>query len=59
MMILEAKNLQRIYTTRFGGNRVCALSNVSFSVEQGEYVVMLMLDDTETARAVINRHLPQ
>lgn len=27
--------------------------------EQGEYVVMLMLDDTETARAVINRHLPQ
>ena len=39
--ILEAKNLQKIYTTRFGGNQVQALSNVSFSVEQGEYVAIM------------------
>ena len=37
MAILEAKNLQKIYTTRFGGNQVRALSRVSFSVEEGEY----------------------
>ena len=41
MAILEAKNIQKIYTTRFGGNRVRALSNVSFSVEQGEYVAIM------------------
>lgn len=39
--ILEAKSLQKIYTTRFGGNQVQALSNVSFSVEQGEYVAIM------------------
>lgn len=41
MAILEAKRLQKIYTTRFGGNQVQALSNVSFSVEQGEYVAIM------------------
>lgn len=41
MAILEAKSLQKIYTTRFGGNQVRALSNVSFSVEQGEYVAIM------------------
>lgn len=41
MAILEAKNIQKIYTTRFGGNGVRALSNVSFSVEQGEYVAIM------------------
>lgn len=41
MAILEANNLQKIYTTRFGGNQVQALSNVSFSVEQGEYVAIM------------------
>lgn len=41
MAILEAKSLQKIYTTRFGGNQVQALSNVSFSVEQGEYVAIM------------------
>ena len=41
MAILEAKSLQKIYTTRFGGNQVKALSNVSFSVEQGEYVAIM------------------
>ncbi|MCM1227595.1 MAG: ABC transporter ATP-binding protein [Clostridium sp.] len=41
MTILEARNIQKIYTTRFGGNRVQALSGVSFSVEQGEYVAIM------------------
>lgn len=41
MTILEAKSLQKICTTRFGGNRVKALSHVSFSVEQGEYVAIM------------------
>ena len=36
MTILEVKSLKKIYTTRFGGNQVQALSNVAFSVEQGE-----------------------
>ena len=38
MSILEVKGLRKVYTTRFGGNQVEALRNVSFSVEQGEYV---------------------
>ena len=41
MTILEVKNLKKIYTTRFGGNKVQALSNVSFSVEEGEYVAIM------------------
>ena len=38
---MEAKCLKKIYTTRFGGNQVQALSNVSFSVEEGEYVAIM------------------
>lgn len=41
MTILETKCLKKIYTTRFGGNQVKALSEVSFSVEQGEYVAIM------------------
>ena len=41
MSILEVKNLKKIYTTRFGGNKVEALRNVSFGVEQGEYVAIM------------------
>ena len=40
-VLLEVKNLKKVYTTRFGGNHVHALSNVSFSVEQGEYVAVM------------------
>lgn len=36
MSILEVNSLKKIYTTRFGGNKVEALKNVSFSVEEGE-----------------------
>ncbi len=41
MTLLEVNNLKKIYTTRFGGNQVQALSNVSFSVEEGEYVAIM------------------
>ena len=41
MSLLEVSHLQKIYTTRFGGNQVEALKNVSFSVEPGEYVAIM------------------
>lgn len=41
MAVLETKNVTKIYTTRFGSNQVKALSNVSFSVEKGEYVAIM------------------
>ena len=41
MSILNVSGLQKIYTTRFGGNKVEALKSVSFQVEQGEYVAIM------------------
>ncbi len=41
MAILEVNNLKKIYTTRFGGAQVQALSNLNFSVEKGEYVAIM------------------
>lgn len=41
MALLEVKNLKKIYTTRFGGNQVQALTDVNFSVEEGEYVAIM------------------
>lgn len=41
MSILEVRSLKKIYTTRFGGNQVTALSDVSFSAEEGEYVAIM------------------
>lgn len=41
MSLLEVNNLKKIYTTRFGGNQVQALSNVTFSVEEKEYVAIM------------------
>lgn len=41
MAILEVHNLKKVYTTRFGGNQVQALSNLNFSVEEGEYVAIM------------------
>ncbi len=41
MTILDVKNLKKIYTTRFGQNQVEALSDVSFSVEAGEYLAIM------------------
>lgn len=41
MSILEVCNVKKTYTTRLGGNTVEALRNVSFSVEEGEYVAIM------------------
>lgn len=41
MALLEVKNLKKVYTARFGGQPVQALENVSFSVQQGEYVAVM------------------
>ena len=41
MSLLEVKNVKKIYTTRFGGNQVEALRDVSFSVEPREYVAIM------------------
>ena len=41
MALLDVKNVKKIYTTRFGGNQVEALKDVSFSVESGEYVAIM------------------
>lgn len=41
MAMLQVNNLKKVYTTRFGSNHVQALSDVSFSVEQGEYVAIM------------------
>ncbi len=41
MHILNVSGLQKIYTSRFGGNKVEALKRVSFQVEQGEYVAIM------------------
>ncbi len=41
MPILEVTNLKKVYTTRFGGSKVQALSDVTFSVEKGEYVAIM------------------
>lgn len=41
MPLLEVINLKKIYTTRFSGNQVQALSDVNFTVEKGEYVAIM------------------
>lgn len=41
MSLLEVKNLKKIYRTRFGGQEVEALRDVSFEVEEGEFVAIM------------------
>lgn len=41
MKILQVKNLEKIYTTRFKKNEVRALKSVNFEVEKGEYVAIM------------------
>ena len=41
MSILRVSSIQKIYTARFGGNKVEALKSVSFEVDQGEYVAIM------------------
>ena len=41
MSILEVSHVKKVYSTRFGTQKVEALADVSFSVEQGEYVAIM------------------
>ena len=41
MSILEVKGLQKTYVTRFGGTQVRALTGVTFSVQEGEFVAIM------------------
>ena len=41
MPLLEVNHLQKVYATRFGGNKVEALKNVNFTVEDGEFVAIM------------------
>ena len=41
MSILQVNDLHKVYTTRFGGVRVPALTGVTFSVEPSEYVAIM------------------
>lgn len=41
MALLEVNHLKKIYTTRFGSNKVQALLDVNFSVEEGEFVAIM------------------
>jgi putative ABC transport system ATP-binding protein len=41
MALLEVRNLQKVYSTRFGAQKVQALSNVTFSVEKGEFIAIM------------------
>lgn len=41
MVLLDVKNVKKIYTTRLGAVKVQALNDVNFSVEEGEYVAIM------------------
>ena len=41
MSLLTVEHLKKVYVTRFGGNKVEALKDVNFTVEQGEYVAIM------------------
>ena len=41
MSMLEVKNIRKIYDSRFGGNKVQALTNICFNVEKGEFVAIM------------------
>ncbi len=40
-MLLEVKNLKKIYKSRLGTNSVEALKNISFTVDEGEYIAIM------------------
>lgn len=41
MEILTVNNLKKVYTTRFGGNKVEALKDINFKIDKGEYVAIM------------------
>ena len=47
MALLEVTNIKKIYSTSFGGNKVQALSNVTFSIEKGEFVAIMGYEEVD------------
>lgn len=41
MSMLEVKNVKKIYSSRLGGDKVEALKDVNFSVDEGEFVAIM------------------
>lgn len=41
MALLKAEDLKKVYTTRFGGQKVEALRKVNFEVEEGEFTAIM------------------
>ena len=41
MSLLNVKHLQKIYSTRFSSQKVEALKDISFDVEEGEYIAIM------------------
>lgn len=41
MSILEVNELKKVYVTRLGANKVEALKNVNFKIDEGEYVAIM------------------
>lgn len=41
MELLEVKNIKKVYHTRLGAQQCVALSNVNFTIEEGEYVAIM------------------
>ena len=41
MALLEVRNVKKVYTAKLGAVKVQALSDVNFSVEEGEYVAIM------------------
>jgi len=41
MTLLDVQHVQKVYQTRFGATEVTALKDISFSVEEGEYVAVM------------------
>ena len=39
--ILKVDHVKKVYSTRFGGQKVTALADVSFQVDEGEYVAIM------------------
>ncbi len=56
MSILIVNNLKKVYTSRFGLQQVQALSNISFSVEEGEFVAIMGESGSERPPCYICLH---
>ena len=58
MSILEVKGVRKVYVPRFGGSQVEALKNVTFSVEEGEYVSIMGESGSGKTTLILESLLP-